>query len=246
MKGPSPARLPPARIVRGELAEPGEGLGHAEHVAGHRPHVPERGSRSAGSSRPASSERRADTMRATSSSASVGRLGPLDRTHVVESMVDVRRSSSPPSSGSRVVLTPPPPARTRRGSGPRRRRPARSSAGRAVADEGGTVHEGEGPRLEVGQPAQRRRGAGVRQVPWNMSSAARAGPRRSTSCTRAGPSPTWVNRSPQKRVPVVSSNTTCASQPWGTCGVGMREDPWPPMSSGSVSWRPRAAGRPGR
>ena len=35
----------------------------------------------------------------------------------------------------------------------------------------------------------------------------------------AGPSPSWVNRSPHSSVPVLSSNRTPASQPWGVCGV---------------------------
>ena len=97
------------------------------------------------------------------------------------------------------------------------------------------MHEGERPRLEGGQPAQRRGRVGVRRVPWNMSSAARAGPIRSAPCTSAGPSPICVSRSPQNRVRVVSSKTTCASHPWGTWGVGACGSEWPPMSSGRSS-----------
>ena len=45
---------------------------------------------------------------------------------------------------------------------------------------------------------------GVRQEASNMSSASMAAPMRSFSVS-AGPSPTWVSRSPQNKVPVVSS-----------------------------------------
>ena len=44
-----------------------------------------------------------------------------------------------------------------------------------------------------------------------------------------------ANRSPQKSVPVVSSNIAPASQLWGTCGVSIQRIRWPPMSSTSPS-----------
>ena len=59
---------------------------------------------------------------------------------------------------------------------------------------------------------------GFRLENLKRSSAAIAGPTTSAS-VNAGPSPSWVNRSPHSRVPVVSSQRTPASQPCGICGV---------------------------
>ncbi len=78
------------------------------------------------------------------------------------------------------------------------------------------------------------RSSGVMDVEWKISSASRAGSTRSLS-TIAGTSPTWVNRSPAKRVAVVSSNHRPLSQLWGTCGVARNRSRWLPRSRTSSS-----------
>ena len=75
---------------------------------------------------------------------------------------------------------------------------------------------------------------------WNICSAATAGSTMSPVVTAAG-RPNWLNRSPHSSVPVVSSNSTWASHPWGTCGVEICRTRLPPRSITSPS-----AERPGR
>ena len=62
------------------------------------------------------------------------------------------------------------------------------------------------------------------------------------SVRAAGPSPTWVNRSPHSSVEVVSSKNTPASQPCGTWGVAIQRSRLPPRSMTS----PSSSGRGGR
>ena len=75
---------------------------------------------------------------------------------------------------------------------------------------------------------------GAPDMAWNIASASSAGPTTSSVVT-AGGRPACVRRSPHSSVPVVSSNRTCASQPWGTCGVEIWRTRLPPRSRTSPS-----------
>ena len=91
----------------------------------------------------------------------------------------------------------------------------------AVALERRAVHRGQRAGGVAGEVVERvghrrtRRGAAQHVL-------GRRAPRSTRRLGRssAGPSPSWVNRSPHSSVPVVSSNSTCASWLWGACGVG--------------------------
>jgi hypothetical protein len=86
---------------------------------------------------------------------------------------------------------------------------------------------------------------GPRHIEWNMSSVAIAGARMSVS-TSGGPDPACVNRSPQKRVLVASSNMRSASHPCGTCGVSHHRTRFPPRSTVSPAGLEAARNRPHR
>ena len=116
----------------------------------------------------------------------------------------------------------------------------------AVAGEGRGVHRGERAHVEVGHAPHL---VAARRVAATSSPTRRprrrpaAGARRSSAASVVGSySRNAVNRSPQKSVPVVSSNIVPASQQWGTCGVSSQRSRWPPMSSTS----PSASDRGGR
>ena len=104
------------------------------------------------------------------------------------------------------------------------------------------MHDRQRRRLEVAE----RRAASARcgePGSWRGTSPRRPPParrcRRWSAPARRRPG---VNRSPHSSVPVVSSNSTWASQPWGTCGVEIWRTRLPPRSITS----PSASARGGR
>jgi hypothetical protein len=107
------------------------------------------------------------------------------------------------------------------------------------------VHDRQRGGLQGGQPAVGQGTAGPREVWWKVSSARIAASMRSSPVT-AGPSPSWVSRSPQNSVRVSVSKNMCDSQLCGTCGVASssirRDSAAPPMSRTS----PSASGLGGR
>ena len=102
--------------------------------------------------------------------------------------------------------------------------------GRPVARERRPVHDAS----VVGSRSARRSSVGTRSGPhdiaWKIASAPIAGVT-TLSVVTAGPSPTWVNRSPANSVEVVSSNQSPLSQLCGTCGVGRNRSRCVPRSS---------------
>ena len=109
--------------------------------------------------------------------------------------------------------------------------------------EGRAVHERQRARRE-----RRRVGGssapcvGVRQWPEHVLGGDRRADEVDVVDERRG-SPSWVNRSPQNSVPVVSSNRTWASQPCGTCGVVIMPDAVPAEVEDLAVGQRRPAGR---